>query len=106
MLTGKQKHYLRAIGHNLKPLVLVGKKEIEDSLIQETNAALDSHELIKIKLLESCMLDKREAARILAEVCKADIAQILGKTILLYRPAEKSAIALPQGEKSSLEAVL
>jgi len=96
MLTGKQKHYLRAIGHNLKPLVLVGKKEIEDSLIQETNAALECHELIKIKLLESCVLDKLEAARILAEGCKADIAQILGKTILLYRPAEKPVITLPE----------
>ena len=106
MLTGKQKRYLRAIGHNLKPLVLVGKREIEDSLIQETNEALECHELIKVKLLESCMLDKREAAKILAEACKADMAQILGKTILLYRPAEKSAIALPQSEKPSLEAVL
>ena len=31
MLTGKQKRHLRALGHNLKPLILIGKKEIEDS---------------------------------------------------------------------------
>ena len=106
MLTGKQKRYLRAIGHNLKPLVLVGKREIEDSLIQETNEVLECHELIKVKLLESCMLDKREAAKILAEACKADMAQILGKTILLYRPAEKPVITLPHGEGSCEETVL
>ena len=98
MLTGKQKRHLRALGHKLKPLVLIGKKEIEDALIAETNASLDHHELIKIKLLESCMLDKHEASEMLATACNADIAQILGKTFLLYRPAQTPVIVLPKND--------
>ena len=66
MLTGKQKRHLRALGHKLKPLVLIGKKEIEEALVTEVNAALDHHELIKVKLLESCMLDRNEASEMLA----------------------------------------
>lgn len=99
MLSGKQKRHLRALGHSLKPVIHIGKKEIEEALIKEANAALDCHELIKVKLLESCLLDKNEAAETLAGSCSADIAQILGKTFLLYRPATPPVIVLPSTEK-------
>lgn len=96
MLTGKQKRHLRALGHKLKPLIQIGKKEIEPALITELNVSLDHHELIKVKLLESCMLDKHEASATLAEACEADIAQVLGKTFLLYRAAKPPVIILPK----------
>lgn len=99
MLTGKQKRHLRALGHKLKPLILIGKKEIEDALVTEVNAALDHHELIKVKLLESCILDRNEASELLASACNAEIAQILGKTFLLYRPAKTPVIILPKSDK-------
>jgi len=101
MLTGKQKRHLRALGHKLKPIILIGKKEIEEALINEVNAALDHHELIKVKLLESCMLDKHESSAMLAQSCNAEIAQIVGKTFLLYRPALTPVIVLPAADKPS-----
>jgi len=101
MLTGKQKRHLRALGHKLKPVILIGKKEIEEALIAETNAALDHHELIKVKLQESCMLDKHEASGMLADACAADVAQVLGKTFLLYRAATPPVISLPAVDKPS-----
>jgi RNA-binding protein len=99
MLTGKQKRHLRGLGHKLKALILIGKKEIEEALIGETNAALEHHELIKVKLLESCLLDKHDASALLADACGADVAQILGRTFLLYRPATPPVIVLPAAEK-------
>ena len=96
MLTGKQKRHLRALGHKLKPLIQIGKKEIEAALIAELNVSLDHHELIKVKLLDGCMLDKHEASTALAEACEADVAQLLGKTILLYRAAKTPVIVLPK----------
>ena len=96
MLTGKQKRHLRALGHKLKPLIQIGKKEIEAALIAEANALLDHHELIKVKLLESCLLDKHEASEALSEACQADVAQILGKTFLLYRTATPPVVILPK----------
>lgn len=95
MLTGKQKRFLRGIGHNLKPVILVGKGEIGESLIRETTAALESHELIKVKILESCLSDRHEVAEKLAEACGADVAQVLGRTLLLYRKGEEPKIELP-----------
>src|ERR1035437_10234424 len=96
MLSGKQKRLLRALGHSLKPVIHIGKKEIEETLIKEAIAAFDCHELIKVKLLESCLLDKNEAAGMLAGSCNAEIAQVLGKTFLLYRPATPPVIVLPK----------
>jgi RNA-binding protein len=96
MLTGKQKRYLRGLGHNLKPVIVVGKGELSESLLRETREALETHELVKVKILESCMLDRNEVSRGLSEACSADVAQILGRTILLYRRSKEAKIEFPK----------
>lgn len=95
MLTGKQKRYLRGLGHDLKPVILVGKGDVNEPLIQETTSALESHELIKIKILESCLMDRHEVAEALAGACEAEVAQVLGRTLLLYRKGKEPKIELP-----------
>jgi len=96
MLTGKQKRFLRGLGHGLKPVVQVGKNECNTALAEETSSALAAHELIKIKLLESCLMDRHEVAEKLAAAADAEVAQILGRTILLYRQGETPKIELPK----------
>jgi RNA-binding protein len=100
MLTGKQKRYLRGLGHSLKPVITVGKGEISDTLLKETAEALAVHELVKVKILESCLLGRDEVATELAVTCKADVAQILGRTILLYKRAREPKIELPREKKN------
>jgi RNA-binding protein len=96
MLTGKQKRYLRGLGHHIKPVIMIGKSEITEALMLETIKALASHELIKVKILESCLLNRNEAATELAVASGAEVAQILGRTILLYKRGEEPKIELPQ----------
>ena len=98
MLTGKQKRFLRALGHGLKPVIQIGKKELEDGVVAETERALAYHELVKVKLLESCLMDRREAAEQLSTVCRAEIAQVLGRTFLLYRRADEPKLVLPSSQ--------
>lgn len=95
MLKGKQKRCLRGMGHSLDAVITIGKHEISDAVIIETDAALSHHELIKVKLLESPLLDRHEAAEQLAKACSAEVVQVLGRTFLLYRRAEKPVIVLP-----------
>ena len=95
MLTGKQKRYLRGLGHDLKPVILVGKGEVNEPLLQETASALESHELIKVKILESCLMERHEVAEALAAACGAQVAQVLGRTMLLYRKGKEPKIELP-----------
>lgn len=96
MLNGKQKRFLRGLGHSLKPVILVGKGEINEALIAETVEALAFHELIKVKVLESCLMDRHEVAEALSEASQAEVAQILGRTILLYRRSDEAKIDLPK----------
>lgn len=97
MLTGKQKRFLRGLGHELKPVVMIGKNEVNESLITETDAALAAHELIKVKILESCTMDRHEVAEELANACGAEVAQVLGRTLLLYRRGDEAKLELPKG---------
>jgi len=96
MLTGKQKRFLRALGHGLKPVIQVGKGDVSEALIKETAEALASHELIKVKILESCFMDRKDVAAALSEACGADVAQILGRTLLLYKAAKEPKLELPK----------
>lgn len=95
MLTGKQKRYLRGLGHDLKPVLQIGKNEINAALTAEADAALATHELIKVRILESCQMDRHEVAQMLATASNAEVAQVLGRTLLIYRQADEPKIELP-----------
>lgn len=94
-LTGKQARFLRGLGHHLQAVVHIGREEITPALLASVEEALEAHELIKVKIQEGCLLGRSEVAQILAERTGAAVAQILGRTILLYRPGEKKKIELP-----------
>lgn len=98
-LTGKQARYLRGLGHHLNPVIMIGRNEISEEVVRSTEEALEAHELIKVKLQEGCDLDRKEVAAALAERTGSAVAQILGKTFLLYRPSEKNKIELPKAGK-------
>lgn len=95
-LTGKQVRFLRGLGHHLNPVVMIGKEEVNSAVISATEEALSTHELIKIRLQEGCLGDRKEVARELADATGAQIAQILGRTILLYRQGQEPEIVLPK----------
>ena len=95
-MTGKQRRYLRGLGHELRPLVQIGKGGIDDGLVKAVEQALADHELVKIKLGEHADVDRHEAAVELAAKTRSEVAQVLGHTLLLYRPdPEKPVIVLP-----------
>ena len=96
MLNGKQKRFLRGLGHGLKPVITVGKGEVNEALVKETAEAIACHELIKVKILESCLMDRFDVAEALAAACQAEVAQVLGRTLLLYKKAKEPKIELPQ----------
>jgi len=96
-LTGKQRRRLRALGHHLDPVLQVGQDGISDAVVSQADAQLDAHELIKVKIGESSPQDRHEAADMLAARTQAQVAQVLGRTVLLYRQRkDKPQIVLPR----------
>jgi RNA-binding protein len=95
-LSGKQKRHLRALGHHLDALLQIGHEGITDAVVAQANTQLRRHELIKVRVLESSPHDRREAAEELSARTGAALAQVLGRTFLLYkRDPEKPRIELP-----------
>jgi RNA-binding protein len=96
VLTGKQRRHLRALGHDLKPIVQIGRGGIDDGLVAAVDQALADHELVKLKVGEAAALDRHEAADTVARRTHSEVAQVLGATVLLYRAhPEDPAIVLP-----------
>lgn len=96
MLSGKQRRYLRALGHPLTVTVQLGRGGLSEGVIAATARALLDHELVKIKILEGAGLERHQAAEELARATGSEVAQVLGNTALLYRPRDESPeIVLP-----------
>lgn len=96
-LTGKQRRHLRALGHHLDPVLQVGHEGISDAVVRQADQQLERHELIKVRIGESSPEERHEAAELLAERTQARVAQVLGRTALLYRPRkDKPEIVLPK----------
>lgn len=94
-LTGKQARFLRGLGHGLEPSVTVGKEGVTDPVVAALEANLVAHELVKVRIGQGCIDDRHEVAEQLASRAGAAVAQVLGRTVLLYRPGEERKIILP-----------
>ena len=85
-MTGKERAAFRAQANSIEPVFQIGKGGISDALIQQTEDALKARELIKIKaLLESIPETPRALADALSEKTGADVIQVIGGVIVLYR---------------------
>lgn len=85
-MTSKERAQLRAQANGLEPLFQVGKGGVGDTLIAQTDDALRARELIKLRVLtETSPLSAREAAEALAEKTGAEVVQVIGGVMVLYR---------------------
>ena len=84
-----EKKTLKRIAHHLDCIVTVGDKGLSESVVAETNRALDDHELIKVRIASSERDDRENTGAELAKVCKAEIVQRIGKVLILFKPNPK-----------------
>ena len=76
---------LKADAHALKPVVIVGAKELSDTVHQEIDLALDAHELIKIRINAN---DNEHRQQMINNICQqhqATFIQKIGHVITIYR---------------------
>ena len=85
-LTATERRALRADAHHLDPVVLIGGDGLTDAVVKETDAALNAHGLIKVRVFS----DDREARAgmlaTLTERLNAAAVQQIGKLLVLWRP--------------------
>ncbi|MEH0833208.1 ribosome assembly RNA-binding protein YhbY [Pectobacterium cacticida] len=95
-LSNKQKQYLKGLAHPLKPVVMLGNNGLTEGVLAEIEQALSHHELIKIKVAT----EERETKTLIVEAIVRETAaanvQVIGHTLVLYRPTKERKIVLPR----------
>lgn len=95
MLTQYEKKQLKALASVEKVKYQIGKNEINDKVIEMLSKALTARELIKIDVMKSVEEPIMEIALDLSSKLHADIVQVVGRVIVLYkRNPEKQRIKL------------
>lgn len=93
-LTSKQRAKLRGLASTEDTIFQLGKEGITENFLKSVDTALAARELIKFRVLETAMVDRREAAEEIAEATGSIVVTVIGSKIVLYRPAEKPVIQL------------
>lgn len=104
-MTGKERAKFRAQANGLQPLFQIGKGGMSDAVLKQADDALTARELIKIKvLLESTPISPKEAAAEFSEKLSAEVIQVIGGVIVLYRESEELRQKLEQKKKNIKQA--
>lgn len=93
-MTSKERAQWRAKANSLEPVIQIGKEGISDNLITQIDDTLDARELIKIRVhLETAPKTPKELAAELAQTLGAEVIQVIGGILVLYRQADEEKIA-------------
>lgn len=85
MLTSKQRAKLRAMSHNLSPIIHVGKAGVTDNIIKQADDALTPHELIKGTVQQNAPVSAKEAMEEIAQRAGAVPVSSSGRKFVIYR---------------------
>ena len=96
-MTSKQRAYLKGLAMTMEPIFQVGKSSVTPEFTKAVDEALAARELIKLSVLQNCADDPRALGEILAERTRAQVVQVIGRKIVLYREGkdDKKKIVLP-----------
>jgi RNA-binding protein len=86
-LTSGQRKFLRSLAHPLEPLALLGKHGLSDSFVNSVAAALDAHELVKLRF-NDFKDDKKELLAELTQRTESELVGLVGHVATLYKRQE------------------
>lgn len=89
-LSSKSRQELRKQAHALKPVILIGNKGLTPAVHNEIEQALETHELIKIKVNEH---DRDAIKAMVPEICGTHLAELIqkiGHVITIWRKKKKT----------------
>lgn len=94
MITNKQRAYLTSLAAKETSILSIGKADITPEFINACQEAIEKRELIKISVQKNCFSDLHELADTLAQRTRSSVVRVIGRKIILYRPAKKPVIQL------------
>jgi RNA-binding protein len=85
-LKSKVRRYLRTLGQEMNPTVMLGKEGLTPGLLAALDGELACRELVKVRVQRSAGGEPEEWAEAAAADAGATLVCVLGRTFLLYRP--------------------
>jgi putative YhbY family RNA-binding protein len=98
-LTIAERKVHRAEAHHLDPVVMIGNDGLTPAVLKETDAALNAHGLIKVRVLGDDRAARDEMYLRLADELGAAPIQHIGKLFILWRPKPKKERAADEERK-------
>jgi RNA-binding protein len=95
-ISTRARQHLRSLAHHLEPIVQVGGEGFSEGVTTAIDEALERHELVKVRLGQNFPSPRKEAGRDLAAQLGADLAQVIGRVLVLYRRRRKDDPARPR----------
>ncbi len=92
MLNSKDRAKLRSLAMDMQPTTHIGKGGISDTVIAEIDQYLEARELMKVVVLKNADFTAKDIAEDVAEAVNAEVVQVLGQKITLYRLSQKDKI--------------
>ena len=100
-MTSKERAELRAKANPLEPIFQIGKEGISENLIAQLDDALDARELLKVRIhLETAPKAPKEFAQELGAALGAEVIQVIGGVIVLYRKIDKEKVEAKKQERA------
>lgn len=93
-MNSKQRAKLRGLASTEDTILQLGKDGITESFIRSLDLALEARELVKLRVLETAMMERRAAAEKIAQATGSEVVTVIGSKIVLYRPAKEPVIQL------------
>ena len=88
-LNERQKRHLRGLAHHLKPVVIVGQSGLTAGVLAEASAALEHHELIKVKINADDRGGRQALVEQIRDHTHATLIHTIGSIAIYYRPNPK-----------------
>ena len=100
-MTNKQRAFLSSLASKETAILSIGKADLTPEIVEACDEALAKRELVKLSVLKNCFTDPNELADTLAGRTRSEVVRVIGKKIILYRPAKKPVIELPKAKKKN-----
>lgn len=94
-INSRQRAYLKSLAMKEEPIYHIGKESLTTEIVKGLDDAIEARELIKVAVLKNCDDDIRAIAETAAERTRSVLVQVIGRRFVLYRPAKKPRICLP-----------
>lgn len=92
MITTKERAKLKSLAQNLKPVLNIGKDNLNENIINEIERYLNKHELMKIKILQNSEENAKDVMDFICARIGCDPVLVVGKILIVYKLSKEKGV--------------